>query len=329
MEYIQLGNTNLSTSKVALGCWGFAGGAMWGSQDEAASLATVDAALESGINFFENAQGYGNGYAEEVLGKALKGRRDRAVIATKIRPTDTSIKGIENACEQSLKRLQTDYIDLLQPHWPNRHLPAEDIFRAYTNLLEAGKIRAFGVSNYGVSDLTEILQYGEVVSNQLPYSLLFRAIEYEVLPLCVQEKVGVLCYSTLLHGLLADKFASPVDIPDGRARTRHFSKDRSGTRHGEDGCESEMFAAIERIRQIAAEINQPMSLIAVAWVLHQPSVVAAIVGARQPEQIQQMAAAADLKLAPETLQKLNDATEPVKQILGPNPDMWASQSRFR
>ena len=158
MEYFQLGNTDLSVSKVALGCWGFAGGDMWGSQDEADSLATVDAAFDSGINFFENAQGYGNGYSEELLGKALKGRRDKAIIATKIRPADTSSKGIETACELSLKRLQTDYIDLLQPHWPNRQLPVDETFQAYTRLLEAGKIRAFGTSNYGVSDLTEILE---------------------------------------------------------------------------------------------------------------------------------------------------------------------------
>ena len=228
MDYLQIGNTNISVSKVALGCWGFAGGDMWGSQDETDSLATVDAAFESGINFFENAQGYGNGYAEEVLGKALKGRRDQAVIATKIRTTHPSSKDIEAACEQSLKRLQTDYIDLLQPHWPNHNLPAEETYQAYTRLLEAGKIRAFGVSNYGVGDLTEILQCGEVASNQLPYSLLFRAIEYEVLPLCVKKKVGMLCYSTLLHGLLADKFHSPADIPDVPPDQPKLNPARSG-----------------------------------------------------------------------------------------------------
>jgi aryl-alcohol dehydrogenase-like predicted oxidoreductase len=302
---------------------------MWGVQDEADSLATVDAALESGINFFENAQGYGNGYAEEVLGKALKGRRDQAVIATKIRPADTSSKGIETACELSLKRLQTDYIDLLQPHWPNRQLSAEEIIQAYTKLQEAGKIRSFGVSNYGMGDLTEILQYGEVASNQLPYSLLFRAIEYEVQPLCVQKNIGTLCYSTLLHGLLADKFASPADIPDGRARTRHFSKHRTGTRHAEDGCEIEIFTALENIRQIANELQTPMKFVAASWVLQQPGVATVILGARKPDQIRQMATVTDFQLAQDTIQQLAEVTDPIKQILGPNPDMWMSESRFR
>jgi len=302
---------------------------MWGDQEESDSIATVNAALESGINFFENAHGYGNGYAEEVLGKALVGRRHQAVIATKINIIDDADKDIAANCELSLKRLQTDYIDLLQLHWPKHHIPPEDILQAFSKLREAGKIRAFGVSNYGVGDLSDILQHGDLASNQLAYSLLFRAIEYELQPLCVKDDVSVLCYSTLLHGLLAGKYNSPSDVPDGRGRTRHFSKNRSGTRHSENGCESEMFAAIDKIHQISAEIGQPISLVAVAWVLQQPGVAAAIVGARQPEQIRQMSAAADLQLASETLQQLNDATEPVKQILGANPDMWMSESRFR
>jgi myo-inositol catabolism protein IolS len=329
MRYQALGDSGIRVSEIALGCWGFAGGSMWGPQDEDDSVATVTAALEAGVNFFENAQGYGDGYSEEVLGKALQGRRHQAIVATKIRPTDVSIKGIEAACEQSLRRLQTDYIDLLQPHWPNRNLSAEETIEAYTRLRQSGKIRAFGVSNYGGGDLSEILCFGNVTSNQLPYSLLFRAIEYEVQPICVQKNVGMLCYSTLLHGLLGGKYSSPTDVPDGRARTRHFSKDRPHTRHNEDGCELEVFDAIEKIRQIAASVHQPMPLVAVAWVLHQPGVGSVIVGARQPRQIQELVAAADLQLDSQTILKLTDATEQVKQSLGPNPDMWLSESRFR
>ena len=329
MEFSKLSNTEISVPKIALGCWGFAGGLMWGDQAESDSIATVHAALESGINFFENAHGYGDGYSEEVLGKALTGRRQQAVIATKINVIDDAVKDIAANCELSLKRMQTDYIDLLQLHWPKHHIPPEEVLQGFTKLREAGKIRAFGVSNYGVGDLTDILRYGDLTSNQLPYSLLFRAIEYELQSLCVKGNVSILCYSTLLHGLLAGKYNSPNDVPDGRGRTRHFSKNRTGTRHSENGCESETFTAIEQIHQIAADLGQPMALIAVAWVLQQPGVAAAIVGARQPEQVQQMAAAADLQIDPEILEKLNAVTEPVKQILGANPDMWMSESRFR
>lgn len=329
MRYYTPENTHLSISKIALGCWGFAGGSMWGTQEDADSIATVTAALDAGINFFETAQGYGDGYSEEVLGKALVGRRHRAVIATKIRPADISSIGIEAACEQSLKRLQTDTIDLLQPHWPVHHIPVDELLQAVTRLREAGKIRAFGVSNYGVRDLSEILRYGDVASNQLPYSLLFRAIEYDVQPLCVQKNVGMLCYSTLLHGLLTGKYHTPADVPDGRARTRHFSSSRPQTRHGEAGCEREVFEAIEQIRQAAADIGHPMSLVSVSWVLHQPGVASVIVGARQPEQISQMAAATELMLDSQTIQRLNTASEQLKNVMGPNPDMWMAKSRFR
>lgn len=302
---------------------------MWGNQDEADSLDTVSAALDAGINFFENAQGYGDGYAETVLGKALRGRRQEAVVATKIRPADASKAGIEAACESSLKRLQTDYIDLLQPHWPNRQVPPDETFQAFTRLQQAGKIRAFGVSNYGVDDLSAILRCGQIPCDQLPYSLLFRAIEYKIQPLCVQEGVGILCYSPLLHGLLAGKYVSPADVPDGRGRTRHFSRDRSGTRHGEAGCETEVFQAIDAVRQVAARIDQSLAHVSAAWVLHQPAVTAIIAGARKPEQIRETAAAAALHFDHATLLDLQAVTETVKHILGPNPDMWLSESRFR
>jgi aryl-alcohol dehydrogenase-like predicted oxidoreductase len=201
--------------------------------------------------------------------------------------------------------------------------------QAMIRLKEAGKIRAIGLSNFGLGDLADILPHGKVVSNQLPYSLLWRAIEYEILPLCLKEGIGILCYSALLHGLLTGKFASAADVPDGRARTRHFSSNRSQVRHGEPGCEAEVFAALEQIRNIAAEIGQPMALVSLSWVLQQPGVTSVIAGARSAEQISQLALAADVQLASETIQRLNAATDPVKQILGTNPDMWMSQSRFR
>jgi aryl-alcohol dehydrogenase-like predicted oxidoreductase len=302
---------------------------MWGDQQEADSASTVSAALDLGINLMDTAEAYGDGASEEVLGRALRGRRHQAVIATKICGGNLSAQSIESACERSLKRLGTDYIDLFQPHWPDHKTPPEESMQALVRLKAAGKIRAIGLSNYGVGDLTDILPYGKAVSDQLPYSLLWRAIEYEIQPRCVQAGIGILCYSALLHGLLSGKFASPADVPDGRARTRHFSSSRSQVRHGEAGCETETFAALEQIRQIAVEVEQPMALVSIAWVLGQPGVTSVIAGARSPDQISGLAAASDLDLDPETIQSLNTATDQVKHILGTNPDMWMSQSRFR
>ena len=141
--------------------------------------------------------------------------------------------------------------------------------------------------------------------------------------------MGILCYSPLIQGLLTGKFTSPGEVPEGRARTRLFSGDRSQARHGEVGCEVETFATIEEIRRISEEIGQPMARVAVAWLLHRLGVVSVIAGARRPDQIEQTAQAADLELAPEIVDRLAKATDKVKHAMGLNPDMWQSESRFR
>jgi myo-inositol catabolism protein IolS len=329
VEYRKLGKTDIAVSVVAMGCWVFAGDSTWGQQDEADSIATVKAALDAGVNFFDTAEGYGGGDSETVLGRALVGRRHEAVIASKVSRSHLSVDEVQQACERSLRRLQTDYIDLYQIHWPSRTVPLEETMETLERLREQGKVRAIGVCNFGVGDLSELVQVGWAETDQLPYSLLWRAIEYQIRQKCVVEGIGILCYSSLAQGLLTGKFSSPDEVPQGRARTRHFSDDRPQTHHGEPGCETEMFAAIETIRRICDKIHQPMANVALAWLLHQPGVASVIAGARTSDQIKQTAQAADLELSPELVEELSAATRELKRILGPNPDMWQSESRFR
>ena len=142
---------------MALGCWPFAGGMIWGEQDEGESIATVHAALDAGINFFDTAEGYEEGRSERVLGRGLAGRRQQAVIASKVSPNHLTPKGIAAACEQSLKNLQTDYIDLYQIHWPDHDIPIETSWRAFEDLLAAGKVRALGVANFASNDLADLV----------------------------------------------------------------------------------------------------------------------------------------------------------------------------
>ena len=335
MQYRKLGRTDIPVSAIAMGCWVLAGDATWGPQDMAESIATVHAALDAGVNLFDTAEGYGGGDSESVLGQALLGRRHEAVIATKVGRANLSGGEVTRACEASLQRLRTDYVDLYQIHWPSRAVPLPETLEALERLREQGKVRAIGVCNFGLhdlSDLTKIPSRGQAIgqaeTNQLPYSLLWRAIEYELRQRCVDEGIGILCYSPLAQGLLTGKFRSAGDVPDGRARTRLFSGKRSEARHGQAGCEAETFAAIDRIRHICDEIRQPMANVALAWLLHQSGVTSAIAGARRPDQIRQTAQAADLALPPEILTRLTDATEETKRIVGPNPDMWQSESRF-
>jgi myo-inositol catabolism protein IolS len=329
MTYRKLGRTDIQVSAVAMGCWAIAGGPVWGSQDKADSIATIHAALDAGVNFFDTAEGYGNGYSEKVLGRALKGRRQEAVIATKVSRRNLAPEDVMDACEGSLRRLQTDVIDLYQIHWPSRTVPLEETMAALEKLRQQGKVRAIGVSNFGAEDFSDLLEIGWVETNQLPYSLLWRAIEYEIQPRCVETGVGILCYSPLMQGLLTGKYATPDEVPAGRTRTRLFSGDRPKARHDEAGCEAEAFAAIEEVRRISGEIDEPMAEVAVAWLLHRCGVTSVIAGARRPGQIRQTARAADLALSPGVVDRLTEATEAVKRILGSNPDMWQAESRFR
>jgi myo-inositol catabolism protein IolS len=329
MKYCTLGKTDISVSALAMGCWGLAGDATWGPQDQAQSTATIRAALDAGVNFFDTAEGYGGGDSEMVLGQALAGRRHEAVIATKVSRASLSGSGVIQACERSLWRLQTDYIDLYQIHWPSRTVPLDESLEALERLREQGKIRAAGVCNFGVQDLSELLKITGVETNQLPYSLLWRAIEDEIKPKCVEAGLGILCYSSLAQGLLTGKFASPDEVPEGRTRTRFFSAKRPHARHGEAGCEAETFAAIERIRHICSALGQPMTLVALAWLLHQEGVSSVIAGARSPAQIQETVQSTDLELPAELVDELRQATDDLKQKLGPNPDMWQAESRFR
>lgn len=329
MKYLPLGNTDIDVSVICLGCWGFAGDKMWGPQDDQHSIDTIHAALDAGINFLDTAEGYGGGYSEKIVGIALKGRRDQAIIATKVSPSHLSPDDLVTACENSLSRLQTDYIDLYQVHWPNRDIPFDETMTVLLKLKEQGKIRHIGVSNMGPTDLQTFLDIDHVESNQLAYSLLFRPVEYELQALCIENNVGILCYSSLMHGLLTGKYKSAENFPASRARTRHFSSSREHAVHSDVGYETETFAAIDAIGKISDEINHSMTEVAVAWLMYQPGVTSVISGARNTDQLNQIAKAADVYLDEETLKKLTQVTDPLKVALGNNLDMWYSDSRIR
>ena len=331
MEYRKLGQTEISVSVMAMGCWAITGDSTWGEQDESESIATIRAALDVGINFFDTAEMYGAGYSEELLSKALTGKRDEVVLASKLnqdRMVDPS--QIREACEGSLRRLGTDYLDLYQIHWSHPDARWPEVFEALENLRTEGKIRAIGVSNLGTQDMQRIPADLRCCSNQLPSSMLWRSIEYDIESVCIEKGLGILCYSPLAQGLLAGKFFDPDSVPEGRARTRWFSSNRPQTRHGEPGQEELTFATLEKIQEISDGLHQPMARLALDWLLQRPGVTSVLVGARSPNQIKENARAADLALAPTAIHALTELTEDLKQALGPNPDMWqrALESRI-
>ncbi len=318
-----------SLSPLALGTWAFAGGKFWGAQEEKDSIATLHAALDAGVTLIDTAPAYGDGLSEEIVGRALADRRDRAVIATKIGEADLTPEKTVASCEASLRRLKTDRIDLLQIHWLGHGERLEEVIATMESLRSSGKVRALGVSNFGPKSLARVRAAGSGwITHQLAYSLLWRAIEFEIVDASIETGMSVLCYSPLMQGLLSGRFASAADVPDARTRTRHFRGDRAMSRHGGEGCEGLTFDTIDRIRRIASDLGQPMADVALAWLLRRRGVASVIFGARTPQQIAENAAAGRLCLSEADLRRLDEATEPLKDALGPNADMWAATSRI-
>ena len=316
-------------SKLTLGCWALVGGTEWGDQDEGLSINTIHAALDHGITSLDTAPMYGGGASERILGKALKGRRDQVFIADKISPGVSTVADVQKACDESLSLLQTDVIDLMQVHWPDHEVPFEETIAGLQALKEAGKIKHIGVCNFSAKDLKEWISLGgEAYSNQLPYSLLTRSIEFEIIPQCLESEIGVLAYSPIMQGLLTGKFKTAEEVPDGRARSRHFNTNRALARHGGPGCEKETFAAIAAVGRIADQLGTRMAEVAIAWVIQQPGLQSTIIGARNPDQVAQNVKALELQLSQASLAELAAATEPVKTFLGANPDLWAEETRY-
>ncbi len=329
MRYTRLGKTDLHVSLLALGCWPFAGGSVWGAQNRDDAFATVHAALDAGINLFDTAHAYEAGESERILGAALGHRRDEAIIATKLAGAQTRPDHIRDACRRSLDSLNTDCIDLYQIHWPAWSVPFQESVDALQELRNLGWIKHFSVCNYGARDLADIFTVATIPADQLPYSLLWRVIERDILPQCQQSQTGIICYSPLMQGILTGRYKSADEVPDGLARTRLFSGDRPQSNHGEPGCESAVFAAVADIQGIADRLACSMAELALAWVLHQPGVASVLIGARSPRELHWNLPALDIALPAEVQAELRDATEPVRNHLGANPDMWSGISRMR
>ena len=333
MNYHQFPNTDLSVSQLCFGCWGVASDFHWGDRVEDESVQAMLAAVDSGVNFFDTAPVYGDGASETLLGKVFSenGLREKTIIASKARPDRMNPDEIQAECEASLKRLQTDYIDLYQTHWTNRDVPLADTWGAIRKLQEQGKVRHIGVCNMGLGDLAEVSPLQKPLTNQLPYNLLWRMIETAILPKCIAEEIGVLVYSPLMHGMLADNYKTEAEVPDGRARSRHFTTERPLARHGEPGCEAETFAALDKIREVAQGLDRTMADVALAWTIQQAGVVSVLAGARNSQQLLENVRVLESPLPDEVIQQLNAATDELLAKLGSNPDMWdgGENSRYR
>lgn len=303
MQTRKLGYSELHLTTIGLGTWAMGGGDWkfgWGPQDDMASVKAIHAALDLGINWIDTAAIYGHGHAEEVVGRAIKGIRDEVIIATKCgrvwegnsREIGKSLRteSIKREVEASLKRLDIETIDLYQIHWPEPDEEIEEGWAAMAQLVKEGKVRYAGVSNFNLEQLKRAQAIHPITSLQPPYSMFRREIEEEIMPYCNTNKIGIIAYSPMQAGLLTGKFTKEraMALPDSDWRSKHpfFSEPQLSVN----------LETIKRLNQIAIEENISLSQLSLAWVLRNKEMTSAIVGARNPEQIEETAKASELKL---------------------------------
>ena len=313
MKTRQFGNTDMHITPLGFGTWALGGGGWsfgWGKQDDTDSIAAIKRALDLGINWIDTAPAYGLGHAEEIVAAALKGRIEKPYIFTKCsrvwNPGEKTIHGslkadsIRREIEDSLRRLQVDTIDLYQMHWPDPEADIEEGWRTMAELQKEGKVRYIGVSNFNVSQLRRVMAIAPVSSLQPPYSLINREVEKEILPFCQQHDIAVIAYSPMQSGLLTGQMTREriAHLPDDdwRKRNEEFREPRL----------SRNLALVEKLRDIAILYQRTPAEAAVAWTLQNPAVTGAIVGARNPYQVDNIVGAAEFRFNERELGEIED-----------------------
>lgn len=327
MKYKQVAAMpELSFSAVGFGCWGISGGDVWNGTTDADSIRTVQAAVDLGINLFDVAPVYGLGHAEEILGQALQGRRDKVIIASKCGlvwgddqnvTVNLTAESLMTEIDQSLQRLQTDYIDIYQMHWPDPDTPEEETMAALEEIKAAGKIRYIGVTNFGIDRMQKCMAAGSIASHQGLFSLLepnpeeYHTIplEYrtadEILPFVQEHGLAFFPYSPLFQGLLTDSFEPTGNFDDNDVRSENPKL---------VGDLFDRYYEISlKLRAFAADIGRPLNQVAINWLISQDAVTSVIAGGQTVEHVQQNAAAAEWALTADQLATIDTILEPYRQ----------------
>jgi aryl-alcohol dehydrogenase-like predicted oxidoreductase len=303
MEQRPLGNSGISVSAVSIGTWAI-GGANWGAVNDEESVAAIQEAIDVGMTFIDTADIYGKGHSEEIVGKAIKGRRDQVVVATKVANRwneagevwpDCSYDYILEAVRASMERLQTDYIDAYIIHRPDPNTPIPETMRALDKLLNDGVVRAVGVSRYDREQIEQAQQCIQLHIAQYPLNIYRREEITPILPFCRQHEIGVMAYAPLSKGLLTGKFDSATTFPENDLR--------SGMGAFQGAAFKDRLDAVEKLRPIAARHGKTLAQLAINWNLCQPGVTTALTGAKTPQQVRENAGGAGWRL---TTQDLNE-----------------------
>ena len=306
MKYKKVKNIEEEISVIGFGCWGISGPEFWEGTTDESSIKTIQKAVENGINLFDVAPVYGFGHAEEILGTALKGMRHKVLIATKCGlvwdeqkriKRNLTPKSIFKEIDDSLKRLKTDYIDLYQIHWPDSTTPIEESMEAMEKLKKEGKIRAIGVSNYSLEQFKKAVKSAEVVSNQLPFSMVDRHIEEDIIPYCLENGYAILAYSPLQRGLLTGKVTPDYKFKDDDHRKDNpfFTIENR----------KKVLLLIDKIRPIAESHGITVAQLVINWTVHHPGITAALVGTRNVKQAEENFDSLKVELSDEEMDQIN------------------------
>tara|TARA_R110000765_G_scaffold205509_1_gene310250 strand:- start:85 stop:1071 length:987 start_codon:yes stop_codon:yes gene_type:complete len=327
MEYRKLGITDLNVSAITFGAWA-AGGWMWGGTERKDAIRAIQAAYDEGVTSIDTAPVYGMGTSEEIVGEAIKNySRDKVQILTKfgmrwdVQKGDFSFHSKDNSgkeidlyryagkesvikeVEDSLKRLGTDYIDLYQIHWPDTTTPIQETFEAVAKLIEQGKVRYAGVCNYNVEQMKEAEKYVNLASNQIPFSMVNRAVEDEVVPYCIENNKSILAYSPMERGLLTGKIKPGHEFAEGdhRASNKYFTEESIKKTNG----------FLDKIKPIADEKNVSLAQLVLKWTIERPGITIALAGARDESQSVPNAKAADINLSGDEIEFINKELEKI------------------
>lgn len=319
MDKRKIGNTDLEASVVGFGCWGISGKDFWNGANDRDSEEAIKTAFENGVNFYDVAPIYGFGHAEEVLGRAVKGFRDKIIIASKcglVWDDNFAVKklldkkSINKEIDDSLRRLNTDHVDLYQLHWPDFTTPIEETMEAVNMIKKSGKIRHIGVSNFPVDLAKKAMMYGEVVSQQCLYNMFDRneevyhveqlgyLTEKEILPFCRENNLAFFPYSPLSQGMLTD---TDLEFSDNDVRTYNPNF--------KDGKYEKRLSVLKKLREIAGRLNKPLSQIAINWLIDNPVITSVICGALNAAQARENCLSNTWKLDNDTMKEINAALE--------------------
>lgn len=330
MEYRQLGESELKVSAITFGAWAI-GGWMWGGTEHTDAVKAIHASVDEGVTSIDTAPVYGQGLSEKLIGDALKGldrtkvqvltkfgmRWDLALGTLAFKSKDNDGKDIDIykysgkesiilECENSLKRMGMDYIDLYQIHWPDVTTPIDETFEAVLRLKEQGKIREAGVSNYNVAQMKEAEKTIRLASNQVPFSMVEREIEKELVPYCIEHKKGILAYSPLQRGILSGKVKPGHQFGEGdhRPNTKFYQPENL----------NRINAFLDQIRPMAESKSVSLAQLVIRWTIDRPGITVALVGARNAEQAIQNARAINVKLSAEEIKFINDKLYQVQLV---------------